>query len=193
MYDPCALCVAFDAGPYKSSQNCKENCKFNTKIVKEFSYLSSNKTFESDRLKLLSTNSSLKNSQETGNDFESSLIKRCIMIDEDNCKYEFTIIYVFKENTERIFIEVLKDKICPNEQNIFYFNWFISIVIFIILIGLLSLIIWRAIVSYKDKKDYEKWINYLKTREFTSTGQNPLYKEPTTQIKNPLYQSKNEN
>lgn len=168
-YDPCVLCKAFNTGPYISS--CEENCNFDMKIVKKFSYLNNN---------LNETN------EKTSSNKFDGLIKRCVMIDEDNCKYEF--IYTFQPNTERIYVEILEEKTCPNVQNILYYVFFI--ILFIILVGLLVLITWRAIVSYKDNQDYKKWIDSLKKREFTSTGLNPLYVEPQTTYKNPLYSSK---
>ena len=146
------------------------------RIVKEFSYLTGG-----------DLNSSIKNEKDAQiEEFNKSSLKHCIMIDEDNCKYEF--IYTFQMPTERIYIEILNDKLCPNVQNVLYFMGFI--VFLIILIGLLALIIWKVIVDYKDKKDYEEWIEYLKGRKFTSTGVNPLFLSPNTEIKNPLYQSK---
>ena len=86
------------------------------------------------------------------------------------------------------------------------------IILFIILIGLVALVAWRLYVSYKDRKACEQWIEYLKNRKFTSTGENPFhyprdqckvliksikilstgenpfYKAPQSEFKNPLYQ-----
>lgn len=177
LYDPCVLCHAFDTGPYKSF--CKENCKFDMKIVKEFSYLSS----QTNRSSVAEEPVRLASGQADG---QPSLLKRCIMIDEDNCRYEF--VYAFQPLTERITIEILSEKVCPNVQN--YLIFMSIIVLLIILTGLLALVIWKAVVDYRDKKACKEWLDYLETRKFTSTGENPFYKAPNSLYRNPLYESK---
>ena len=75
-YDPCVVCKAF-ATDDTSSYKCKENCNFDMQIVKKFSYLSDNQMNRS-------------NDSTAINEVEApSLVKRCIMIDEYNCKCEF--------------------------------------------------------------------------------------------------------
>lgn len=184
LYDPCVLCHAFDAGPYKS--HCEENCKFDMNVVKEFTYLAahSNRTSESDG-SVDGTPPTVAIQLDSGH-FEPSLMKRCIMIDEDNCKYEF--VYTFQPLIERIYIEILSEKVCPNVQNLLFFM--AIIVLFIIVTGLLALVIWKAVVDYRDKKAWQEWNEYLTNRKYTSGGENPLYKAPNSLYQNPLYQSK---
>ena len=158
------------------------------RVVKEFSYLASNRSvsksdLNSDEIPIEEESQRLA-SQMDGQ-FEASLLKRCVMIDEENCRYEF--VYAFQPLTERISIEILGEKVCPNVQS--YLIFMSIIVLFIIVTGLLALVIWKAVVDYRDKKACKEWLQYLEKRKFTSTGTNPLYKAPNSLYQNPLYQS----
>ena len=162
LYDPCVLCHAFDSGPYKSA--CKENCKLDMKIVKQFSYSGSQPNRSSsgiDGVTVEEGSRPVRLESQANAQFEASLLKRCVMIDEENCRYEF--VFAFQPLTERISIEILSDKVCPNVQS--YLIFMSIIVLFIIVTGLLALVIWKAVVDYRDRKACKEWlqVNHRKT------------------------------
>lgn len=57
----------------------------------------------------------------------------------------------------------------------------------IVLAGIILLVIWKIVTEVHDRREY---VRFEKERQNAKwdRGENPLYKEPTTTIKNPLFE-----
>lgn len=156
-------CKIFNSGVLKN--NCEENCKIHIETVDQLDNLTSEAEVEQG-------------------DVER---RKCIMIDENNCQYSFLYEINLRNETKKV--QVLPKKQCP--QSVLVFQIVSSIVLAVLLIGIVGLLSWKTITTYKDRKNYQQWLEYLQNRQFTSEGENPLYQAPNTKYKNPLYKANN--
>lgn len=55
----------------------------------------------------------------------------------------------------------------------------------ILLAGIVMLVIWKMVSTYHDRREYHKFLNNLSIINFN--GNNPLFQNLTTNVKNPMY------
>lgn len=62
---------------------------------------------------------------------------------------------------------------------------FVVVVVCILLVGLLLIGVWKLVVHFEDRAEYQRLAHEQWKGE---TNFNPLYKSPETEVKNPLFQ-----
>lgn len=112
--------------------------------------------------------------------------KLCIFKDEsDDCK--FTFKYRLDEgNVPMIHAQITKD--CPEGINILAI--ILGVIGGIVAIGLALLLIWKLLTTIHDRREFAK---FEKERQMAKwdTGENPIYKQATSEFQNPTYGGKN--
>ncbi|XP_045460964.1 integrin beta-PS-like [Harmonia axyridis] len=105
--------------------------------------------------------------------------KICRELDQEKCEITFKYMY---DDSQVLHVTVQKHRNCP--PNILV--WMIAVAGFVIMIGILTLLIWKIATILHDRREYAKFM-----REQTASqwhrGQNPLYKEATTTFENPYF------
>ncbi|KAK9871410.1 hypothetical protein WA026_011661 [Henosepilachna vigintioctopunctata] len=93
------------------------------------------------------------------------------------------IIYKYsKDEYDHLIITVSKSQKC--EPNLFV--WVLGVIGSVILLGFLTLIIWKIITTFHDKREYQKFCKEQKESKW-HRNDNPLYKNATTTFENPYY------
>jgi hypothetical protein len=160
-HDACVACKIFNSGPLQD--NCDDNCKLNIRKVSELDNITTIDGLE-------------------GTNVER---RRCIMIDEHNCQYSFMYELDVRSGLKQV--QAVPEKRCP--KSVLVFQIVSSIVFAVLLIGIVLLLVWKAVTYYQDRQAYRQWLQYLQNRQFTAEGENPLYQAPNTKYKNPLYKA----
>lgn len=62
----------------------------------------------------------------------------------------------------------------------------IAVATFVIVIGIITLLIWKIATTLHDRREYAKFMREQKASKW-ARGQNPLYKEATTTFENPYF------
>lgn len=108
--------------------------------------------------------------------------KLCIFKDEsDDCK--FTFKYRLDDDKDLlIYAQITKD--CPEGINILAI--ILGVIGGIVAIGLALLLIWKLLTTIHDRREFAK---FEKERQMAKwdTGENPIYKQATSEFKNPTY------
>lgn len=65
---------------------------------------------------------------------------------------------------------------------------FLAVIACIILVGLLLLCVWKLVVHFEDKAEYNRLVEH-QMRWVGETNMNPLYQSPETEVKNPLFEA----
>ncbi|XP_063601209.1 integrin beta-PS-like [Penaeus indicus] len=112
---------------------------------------------------------------------DSEKEKRCTFLD-DNC----ILIFAYTPGSAggRTTIRVQTEKECTAPVNILAV--ILGVIGGVLLIGILTLIIWRVFASIQDRREYSKFI-LSRNDEKWSNNENPLYKQATTTVQNPVF------
>ncbi|XP_022914249.2 integrin beta-PS-like [Onthophagus taurus] len=114
-------------------------------------------------------------------DNEDLDIKICSVFNNVNC----TILFQYKYNLENeLVVEVQTEKRCFTPLDLFVIG--LSILGSVILIGIITLIIWKIVTTIHDKAEYEKFEKERQESKW-NPGENPLYVEATRTFQNPTY------
>ncbi|XP_076119827.1 integrin beta-2 [Alosa pseudoharengus] len=108
--------------------------------------------------------------------------KKCEVKDSLNCWLDFTMKEM--EGMNNYFVEILKERRCPEPPPIPAIV--AGSVAGVALIGLLILLIIKALLYAKDLKEWKKFENEKKKSKW-SNADNPLFKEATTTVTNPTF------
>ncbi|KAJ0181644.1 hypothetical protein K1T71_002366 [Dendrolimus kikuchii] len=108
--------------------------------------------------------------------------KKCEKILDSN----EAIVFMFRtdETTRKLHILVQKEMKPPNKANIIIAVS--SAIAAVLLIGLLTVIIWKILIDLHDAREYKKFEQQAKGEGY-DVSQNPLYTEPATNFRNPAY------
>ncbi|XP_076062859.1 integrin beta-PS-like isoform X2 [Oratosquilla oratoria] len=105
----------------------------------------------------------------------------CSFVDEsNNCEFKFTYLYMPASETYSIKAQSLME--CPPDFNVLALVF--GIIGAIVIVGLLTLIIWKIATSIQDRKEYAKFEEERKKAQWSQEN-NPLYKAPTSTFVNP--------
>lgn len=113
---------------------------------------------------------------------ENDQEKKCSFYDENDCVFYFVYTVRSSDNVTAIRVQEVKE--CPNPVNIL--GVILGVIGGVLLIGILALIIWRIYASIQDRREYSKFILSRNEEQWTN-NQNPLYKEATTTVQNPMF------
>ncbi|XP_044762426.1 integrin beta-PS-like [Coccinella septempunctata] len=105
--------------------------------------------------------------------------KICRAFDDDRCEILYKYMY---DDLQKLTVIVQKMRNCP--PNILVYV--IAVSGFVLLIGVITLLIWKLATMLHDKREYEKFTKEQKDSKWHSDG-NPLYKGATTTFHNPYY------
>lgn len=106
--------------------------------------------------------------------------KLCTIPADSSC----TMVYQYYTSGEALFVEIQKDKICPEDPDIL--GLVLGVTGSIILAGLLMLIIWKLVTTIHDRREYAKFENERAKAKW-HRGENPLYKPTVSTFCNPTY------
>ncbi|KAI4464729.1 integrin beta subunit [Holotrichia oblita] len=110
--------------------------------------------------------------------------KICREIDASGCTVVFKYTY---EDDERLDIQVQEERLCPKPLDI---CMIVAIIIVSILLGgIIMLIIWKVLTHIHDNKEFAKFIKNTENSKW-SAQENPIYKQASTTVTNPLYGEK---
>ncbi|XP_068208286.1 integrin beta-PS-like [Palaemon carinicauda] len=116
-------------------------------------------------------------------DDEERGTRLCSFVDEeDDCMIFFT--YRYLDNSKSYEIHVQKDKQCPEPAPIMAIAF--GILAGIVLIGLITLIIWKIATSIHDRREFAKFEKERQNAKWNTEG-NPLYKDPSNTFSNPVF------
>lgn len=107
--------------------------------------------------------------------------KQCRWTDEKDCVILYR--YNYDENQELV-VYAQNNIVCPEPPNIL--AWVMAVVGSIVVIGLLTLIVWRVLTEIYDRREYAKFENE-KARSNWARQENPLYRKATTTHQNLAY------
>ncbi|RWS15929.1 integrin beta-PS-like protein, partial [Dinothrombium tinctorium] len=115
--------------------------------------------------------------------------KLCEFLDKSGCKYLFKYKYEYlisstKDSVRNTILTMQKGKQCPEPINVAKTG--ISIIGGILLIGLLTLILWKLITYCHDKREFEKFEKEIKNANWEAS-QNPIFKPSTAKFENPTF------
>uniref|UniRef100_A0AAY4CIT6 Integrin beta n=1 Tax=Denticeps clupeoides TaxID=299321 RepID=A0AAY4CIT6_9TELE len=112
----------------------------------------------------------------------STEAKKCEVKDSKNCWMDFTMEEL--QGFDNYSVEVLREQRCPEPPNIVAIV--AGSVAGVALIGLLILLIIKALIYIKDAKEWKNFQNEKKKSKWTNAD-NPLFKEATTTVANPTF------
>lgn len=116
-------------------------------------------------------------------DEEERGARLCSFVDkEDDCMIFFT--YRYLDNSKSYEIRVQKEKECPEPAPIMAIVF--GILAGIVLIGLLTLLIWKVATTIHDRREYAKFEKERQNARWNTEG-NPLYKDPSNTFANPVF------
>lgn len=108
-------------------------------------------------------------------------VKRCRVIAGKDCTIAYE--YSYSDNKSLI-ITAEKKKICPEPPPLFAV--ILGVIGTVLLIGIITLIVWKIVTTAHDKKEYARFLNERNMTKW-SGGDNPLYKPGTSHFQNPAY------
>ncbi|RWS23240.1 Integrin beta-PS-like protein [Leptotrombidium deliense] len=111
--------------------------------------------------------------------------KLCEFLDENGCKYIFK--YRYEDNlspSKDSIITIQRKKECPEKISIEKTG--IKIISGILVVGILTLILWKIITYCHDKREFEKFEKEIKNANWEAS-QNPIFKPSTAQFQNPTF------
>ncbi|ERL86541.1 hypothetical protein D910_03947, partial [Dendroctonus ponderosae] len=82
--------------------------------------------------------------------------------------------------------KVTMASIARNAPTVILKVYIISVIGTILLIGIITMIIWKVVTTFHDKKEYARFLNERDQTKW-SAGENPLYKPGTSHFQNPVY------
>jgi hypothetical protein len=104
--------------------------------------------------------------------------RKCPLLDAEFCNINFA--YNYKTNK----VKVKRTKDCAYRANNLVI--ILSVVGGVIAIGIIALLIWKVVVTFHDKREYEAFVEE-QTKARWDVAQNPVYKPATTNFQNPTY------
>lgn len=117
---------------------------------------------------------------------DSGKEKKCSYLDDENCLIIFAYTYGTAGGTTAI--QVQSEKQCTKPVNILAV--ILGVIGGVLLVGILALIVWRIWASIQDRREYSKFILSRNDEKWTN-NENPLYKQATTTVQNPVFGSSN--
>ncbi|XP_019772108.2 integrin beta-PS-like [Dendroctonus ponderosae] len=115
------------------------------------------------------------------NDTKREGVNVCRVPVEDQCTVVFE--YSYDENN-MLFVTAEEKMTCRIIPDLFVY--IISVIGTILLIGIITMIIWKVVTTFHDKKEYARFLNERDQTKW-SAGENPLYKPGTSHFQNPVY------
>ncbi|XP_065194784.1 integrin beta-1-like [Sycon ciliatum] len=110
---------------------------------------------------------------------------RCEHTDEDDCDFFFWV--AVKEDGTFLPLEIEEERVCPKPFN--YIALTIGIIFALFFIGLVALLIYKAITYLKDEYEYKQFMKAQATQQWSKES-NPFYKNPTQVFINPQYEGR---
>ncbi|XP_057656374.1 integrin beta-PS-like isoform X1 [Diorhabda carinulata] len=112
---------------------------------------------------------------------ENGEFKKCKILDINSCIINFEYSYT---EDDKLIVKALDKKICPEPPNVL--AWILGVIGAILIVGLLTLLMWKILTTIHDKREYAKFENEQKKLKW-GRNDNPLYKGATTTFDNPGY------
>lgn len=110
--------------------------------------------------------------------------ERCTFRDSDDCSFTFS----YKENPGKdIKIFVQKEKVCPKEAEALAV--ILGVVGGVLGVGIALILIWKLLATIQDRREFAKFEKDRQNAQW-DTGENPIFKQPTTTFQNPTYGGK---
>ncbi|XP_063069558.1 integrin beta-2-like [Engraulis encrasicolus] len=119
---------------------------------------------------------------ERKDDLDHAMLSVCEERDSENCWITFTLEELDGFDTYKV--QILKERNCPTPPNIPAIV--AGSVAGVALIGLLILLIIKALLYARDLKEWKKFENERRKTKWANAD-NPLFKEPTTTVMNPTF------
>ncbi|KAI5107344.1 integrin beta-2 [Silurus meridionalis] len=114
---------------------------------------------------------------------DEKLAKRdCQVKDEEGCRMIFSMTP--QDGFDRYYVNVLKDRECPEGPNVGRIVG--GSLAAVALIGLLLLILIKAIFYFKDLKEWKRFEKEAQRRQWAKS-ENPLFQKATTTVANPAF------
>uniref|UniRef100_A0A4W4GVX7 Integrin beta n=3 Tax=Electrophorus TaxID=8004 RepID=A0A4W4GVX7_ELEEL len=105
----------------------------------------------------------------------------CTYKDKDDCVQRFQY---YEDNSGKSILSVVKEPDCPKGPDILVV--LLSVAGAILILGLVSLLIWKLLVTIHDRREFAKF-EEERARAKWDTGHNPLYKGATSTFTNITY------
>lgn len=115
------------------------------------------------------------------NETASESATKCRVAVEGDCTMVFE--YTYNENGDLVVIAE-EEKICPYLPPLLVYIH--GVIGSVLLLGILTLIIWKVVTTVHDKNEYARFLNEKNNTKWNS-DENPLYKPGTSHFQNPVY------
>ncbi|XP_050307455.1 integrin beta-PS-like isoform X3 [Anthonomus grandis grandis] len=99
-----------------------------------------------------------------------------------NCLFDFD--YVYSDDRKNVIIVAAENMDCFEPQPLYIV--IAEVIGSILLIGILTLIIWKIVTTVHDKREYARFLNEKNNTRWNA-NENPLYKPGTSHFRNPVY------
>ena len=76
------------------------------------------------------------------------------------------------------------DRICPLGPDLL--GWAFGVIAMIVAVGLVTILLWKAFTTIHDRKEFARFEQERQKMKFSSHS-NPIFKQATTTIQNPLF------
>ncbi|RWS22001.1 Integrin beta-PS-like protein [Leptotrombidium deliense] len=111
--------------------------------------------------------------------------KLCEFFDENQCKYTFKYKYEDALSASKdTVITIRRKKECPEKISIAITS--IKIISGILLVGILTVVLWKIITHCHDKREFERFEKEIQNANWEA-NQNPIFKPSTAQFENPTF------
>jgi len=114
---------------------------------------------------------------------EQASERDCSYENDQRCEVKF--VYGFGSRGERR-VRVQREPVCPKPVPAMAIG--VGLLLGILLVGVLTLILWRLSTYFYDKKEYARFVKESNAANWNRET-NPLYVTPTQTFRNPLYDS----
>ncbi|XP_063706360.1 integrin beta-PS-like [Culicoides brevitarsis] len=105
----------------------------------------------------------------------------CSGYDDEQCRFDF----IYNDRDESKIVVRSDERLhCPTRVK--PFTIIISIVASILLVGVATLLLWKVIMIVQYRREFARFEEERKNAAWTA-GQNPLYRDASTTVKNPAY------
>lgn len=179
----CGNCVCNASTPYRGKYcdecpSCVGKCSQNKNCVQCL-------VFKSGQLSADQCKSRCKDFKiEEVDELSPEMGERCTFRDSDDCSFTFS----YKENPGKdIKIFVQKEKVCPKEAEALAV--ILGVVGGVLGVGIALILIWKLLATIQDRREFAKFEKDRQNAQW-DTGENPIFKQPTTTFQNPTYGGK---
>uniref|UniRef100_A0A1I8PFU3 Integrin beta n=1 Tax=Stomoxys calcitrans TaxID=35570 RepID=A0A1I8PFU3_STOCA len=108
----------------------------------------------------------------------------CTFYDENECKFKFK----YSNNEDNKIVVVAQNKLeCA--PKVFMLGIIMGVIAAVVLVGLAILLFWKLVTTIHDRHEFAKFEKERMNAKW-DTGGNPIYKQATTTIKNPIFTDK---